>query len=109
MSTEESLVRLLTDIRDVQREHLELYRKNSETAIAKQKQALDVTRRFQGFYRLVVFGPQGMAQAFVELARPLTAQPPFQAGDAVQSNASSYRPECFHGSLPRLHRHRRAR
>ncbi|MGN2250002.1 hypothetical protein ACFWZ1_07975 [Frateuria sp. GZRe14] len=54
MSTEDSLVRLLTEIRDVQREHLELYRKNSETAIAKQNQALDVTRRFQGFYRLVV-------------------------------------------------------
>ena len=54
MSTEDSLVRLLTEIRDVQREHLELYRKNSETAIAKQNQALDVTRRFQKFYRLVV-------------------------------------------------------
>ena len=54
MSTEDSLVRLLTEIRDVQREHLKLYRKNSETAIAKQNQALDVTRRFQGFYRLVV-------------------------------------------------------
>ena len=54
MSTEDSLVRLLTEIRDVQREHLELYRKNSEAAIAKQNQALDVTRRFQRFYRIVV-------------------------------------------------------
>ena len=54
MSTEESLVRLLTDIRDVQREHLELYRKNSEAAIAKQNLALEVTRRFQRFYRMVV-------------------------------------------------------
>ncbi|MGN2243118.1 hypothetical protein ACFWZU_06350 [Frateuria sp. GZRR33] len=54
MSTEDSLVRLLTEMRDVQREHLELYRKNSEAAIAKQNQALDVTRRFQRFYRCVV-------------------------------------------------------
>ena len=54
MSTEDSLVRLLTEIRDVQREHLELYRKNSEAAIAKQNQALEVTRRFQRFYRMVV-------------------------------------------------------
>jgi hypothetical protein len=54
MSTEDSLVRLLTEIRDVQREHLELYRKNSEAAIAKQNQALDITRRFQRFYRMVV-------------------------------------------------------
>ena len=54
MSTEDSVVRLLTEIRDVQREHLELYRKNSEAAIAKQNQALDVTRRFQRFYRIVV-------------------------------------------------------
>jgi hypothetical protein len=54
MSTEDSLVRLLTEIRDVQREHLELYRKNSEAAIAKQNQALEVTWRFQRFYRMVV-------------------------------------------------------
>lgn len=54
MATEESLIRLLTEIRDIQREHLELYRKRSDVAIAKQDQALDVTRRFQKFYRLVV-------------------------------------------------------
>lgn len=54
MSTEESQVRLLTEIRDIQREHLELYRKNSEMAIAKQEQALNITRRFQRFYRVVV-------------------------------------------------------
>ena len=54
MATDESLIRLLTEIRDIQREHLELYRKHSEVAIAKQDQALDVTRRFQKFYRMVV-------------------------------------------------------
>ena len=61
MSTEESVIQLLTEIRDIQREHLELYRKNSEAAIAraevaigKQDQALDVSRRFQRFYRIVV-------------------------------------------------------
>jgi hypothetical protein len=54
MSTEESQVQLLTEIRDIQREHLELYRKNSEMAIAKQDQALNITRRFQRFYRVVV-------------------------------------------------------
>ncbi|BDU22355.1 hypothetical protein [Dyella sp. GSA-30] len=54
MSTEESQVQLLTEIRDIQREHLELYRKNSEVAIAKQEQALNITRRFQRFYRVVV-------------------------------------------------------
>jgi len=54
MSTEESQVQLLTEIRDIQREHLELYRKNSEMAIAKQEQALNITRRFQRFYRVVV-------------------------------------------------------
>jgi hypothetical protein len=54
MTTEESQIRLLTEIRDIQREHLELYRKRSDVAIAKQDQALDVTRRFQKFYRLVV-------------------------------------------------------
>ena len=54
MTTDESLTRLLTEIRDIQREHLELYRKHSEVAIAKQDLALDVTRRFQKFYRMVV-------------------------------------------------------
>jgi hypothetical protein len=54
MSTEESLVQLLTEIRDIQREHLELYRKNSQAAIAKQDQALGITQRFQKFYRIVV-------------------------------------------------------
>jgi t-SNARE complex subunit (syntaxin) len=61
MSTEESLIQLLTDIRDIQREHMELYRRNSEAAIAKteaamgkQDQALEVARRFQRFYRIVV-------------------------------------------------------
>jgi len=54
MATDESLIRLLTEIRDIQREHLELYRKHSEEAIAKQDQALDITRRFQKFYRMVV-------------------------------------------------------
>ena len=54
MSTEESQVQLLTEIRDIQREHLELYRKNSEMAIAKQEQALNITWRFQRFYRVVV-------------------------------------------------------
>jgi hypothetical protein len=54
MSTEESQIQLLTEIRDIQREHLELYRKNSEVAIAKQEQALNITRRFQRFYRVVV-------------------------------------------------------
>ena len=54
MATDESLIRLLTDIRDIQREHLELYRKRSEAAIAKQDQALDATRRFQTFYRIVI-------------------------------------------------------
>jgi t-SNARE complex subunit (syntaxin) len=61
MSTEASVVQLLTEIRDIQREHLELYRKNSaaaianaEVAIAKQDQAIDVSRRFQRFYRIVV-------------------------------------------------------
>ena len=54
MATDESLIRLLTEIRDIQREHLELYRKLSEEAIAKQDQALDITRRFQKFYRMVV-------------------------------------------------------
>jgi len=54
MATDESLIRLLIEIRDIQREHLELYRKHSEVAIAKQEQALDVTRRFQKFYRMVV-------------------------------------------------------
>lgn len=54
MATDESLIRLLTEIREIQREHLEVYRKHSEVAIAKQEQALDVTRRFQKFYRMVV-------------------------------------------------------
>jgi hypothetical protein len=54
MSTEESVIQLLTEIRDIQREHLELYRQNSKAAIAKQDLALDVTRRFQKFYRMVV-------------------------------------------------------
>lgn len=54
MSTEESQIQLLTEIRDIQREHLELYRKNSEMAIVKQDQALNITRRFQRFYRVVV-------------------------------------------------------
>lgn len=54
MATDESLIRRLTEIRDIQREHLELYRKHSEVAIGKQEQALDVTRRFQRFYRMVV-------------------------------------------------------
>ena len=54
MSTEDSLIQWLTEIRDVQREHLELYRKNSEATIAKQDQALNATRRFQRFYRIVV-------------------------------------------------------
>jgi hypothetical protein len=54
MSTEDPLVRLLTEIRDIQRQHLELYRKNSEAAIARQDQALSVTQRFQKFYRIVV-------------------------------------------------------
>lgn len=54
MSTEESQIQLLTEIRDIQREHLELYRKNSEVAIAKQELALNITRRFQRFYRVVV-------------------------------------------------------
>jgi hypothetical protein len=54
MATDESLIRLLTEIRDIQREHLELYRERSDVAIAKQEQALDVTRRFQTFYRMVV-------------------------------------------------------
>ena len=54
MAMEESLLQLLREIRDVQREHLELYRRNSQAAIAKQDQALDVTKRFQKFYRMVV-------------------------------------------------------
>jgi len=54
VSTEASLIQLLTGIRGIQREHSELYRKNSEAAIDKQDQALDVTRRFQKFYRIVV-------------------------------------------------------
>jgi hypothetical protein len=54
MSTDEPLVQLLTEIRDIQREHLELYRKNSTAAIARQDQALSVTKRFQTFYRMVV-------------------------------------------------------
>jgi hypothetical protein len=54
MSTEESLVQLLTEIRDIQREHLALYRKNSEAAIAKQDQAIGITQRFQKFYRIIV-------------------------------------------------------
>jgi hypothetical protein len=54
MSTEESLVQLLTEIRDIQREHLALYRKNSEAAIAKQNQAIGLTLGFQKFYRIVV-------------------------------------------------------
>jgi hypothetical protein len=54
MATDESLIRLLTDIRDIQREHLELYRKRSEAAIARRDQALDVTRRYQTFYRTVI-------------------------------------------------------
>jgi hypothetical protein len=54
MSTEESQIQLLAEIRDIQREHLELYRKNSEMAIAKQDLALSITRRFQCFYRAVV-------------------------------------------------------
>jgi hypothetical protein len=54
MATDESLIRLLTEIRDIQREHLELYRKRSDAAIAKQDQALDMTRRYQTFYRIVI-------------------------------------------------------
>jgi hypothetical protein len=54
MAMDESLFQLLREIRDLQREHLELYRRNSEAAIAKQEQALDVTKRFQKFYRMVV-------------------------------------------------------
>jgi t-SNARE complex subunit (syntaxin) len=47
MSSQEPLIALLTEIRDLQREHLELYRKQSEQAearvqlaLAKQEQAL---------------------------------------------------------------------
>jgi hypothetical protein len=40
MSSQEPLIALLTEIRDLQREHLELYRKQSEQAEARLQQSL---------------------------------------------------------------------
>ncbi|PXV61475.1 hypothetical protein SAMN04487785_103366 [Dyella jiangningensis] len=61
MSSQEPLIALLTEIRDLQREHLELYRKQSEQAEARMQQAL--ARQEQAL------AGQGKALAFIERFR----------------------------------------
>ncbi|MDR3447920.1 MULTISPECIES: hypothetical protein [Dyella] len=61
MSSQEPLIALLTEIRDLQREHLELYRKQSEQAEARVQQALAKQEQ--------ALAGQGRALEFIERFR----------------------------------------
>jgi t-SNARE complex subunit (syntaxin) len=74
MSSQEPLIALLTEIRDLQREQLELYRKQSEQAgahlqqsLTRQTQALDAIERLRKRLPLVIVCVAAIVIALVVL------------------------------------------
>ncbi len=55
MEASDELRKLLEEIRDVQKEHLALYKQNSERAIRTQEEATDRQKVAVQFYQRVIF------------------------------------------------------